>query len=76
MAESGTHPVAVRNAMGFSYLWQDGGNLYWKSSGGSAAELFARNAGFAASAWSPKDQKAFVVWEGADGIYISEAKGR
>ena len=71
LAESGTQPVVVATGKGFGYLWQDGGNLYWRSSGSNKAELFARNAGYATSAWSPKDQKAFVAWEGSDGIYIS-----
>jgi hypothetical protein len=76
LAERGTQPVVVPNGKGFSYLWQDGGNLYWKDSGSSAAGLFARDAGYAAFAWSPKDQKPFVVWESSDGIYFSNAQKR
>jgi hypothetical protein len=76
LAETGTQPVVVRNGSEFSYVWQDGGNLYWKFSESSPVQLFARNAGYAASDWSPKDQKGFVVWESSDGIYIAEASPR
>ena len=76
LAESGTQPVVVPSATGFGHLWQEGGNLYWKNSATSKAELCARNAGYAAAAWSPKDRKAFVIWEGSDGIYISEMSAK
>jgi hypothetical protein len=76
LAGTGTHPVVVRNGSEFSYVWQDGGNLYWRFTESSPVQLFARNAGYAASDWSPKDQKGFVVWESSDGIYIAEANPR
>lgn len=68
--ETGTQPVVVVNGDGFSYLWQDGGHLYIKRTGSGPAEVLAKNAGYAASAW--KAGKAVVVWEGADGIYMTD----
>ncbi len=76
LSGSGTQPVIVQNAKGFSYFWQDNGNLYWRSSERAAPEMFARNGGYAACAWSEKDQKIFVVWESSDGIYLSEVKAK
>jgi hypothetical protein len=70
LAEPGTQPVVARNAQGFSYIWQNDGNLYWKSTASAAPELLARNAGYAAAEWSGKHGRGFIVWEGADGIYL------
>ena len=69
--ETGTQPVVVVNGDGISYLWQDGGHLYIKRTDSGPAEVLAKNAGYAASAW--KAGKAVVVWEGADGIYMTDA---
>lgn len=70
LSETGTQPVVAVNGGGFSYLWQDGGNLYIKRTESSPAEVLAEKAGYAASAWQAG--RLVVVWEGADGIYISE----
>lgn len=70
LSETGTQPVVAVNEDGFSYLWQDGGNLYKRSESG-AAEVLAKNAGYAASAWSEKAGKTFIVWEGSEGIYVT-----
>jgi hypothetical protein len=69
LSESGIHPVAIRTAQGVAYVWQDGGNLYWKSSEASEKKLFSADAVFAAAAWNPRQKTSTVVWEGRDGIY-------
>ena len=71
--ETGTQPVVARNRDGFSYLWQDGGDLYIKTTESRPAEVLAQNAGYAASAWSEKTRKSVIVWESSDGIYMTEA---
>ena len=69
--ETGTQPVVVVNGEGFSYLWQEGGNLYIKEAESSPTELLAKNAGYAASAWSEKARKSVIVWESGEGVYTT-----
>lgn len=71
IAESGTHPVVVPRGKEFSYVWQNDGDLFWKSSASAAPELLAQDAAYGAAAWSERDRKALIVWETTNGIFIS-----
>jgi hypothetical protein len=69
ISDSGTQPVVVRTAAGAAYVWQNGGNLYWRAPGSGEASLFALGGEYAASAWNPKQQNSTVVWEESGGIF-------
>ena len=72
VSDSGTQPIVIRTKTGPEFIWQNGGNLYRKSSGDGKANLISRNASYASAAWSPALRKSLIVWEGDGGIFCAD----
>lgn len=70
LTESGTHPVVICAGSDFGYVWQDQGNLFWRTADSKDRSLLAEGAAFVA-AESSKDGSSVVVWEGQGGLYFS-----
>lgn len=70
LTESGTHPVVLPAGSDFAYLWQDRGNLFWRTAASKDRSLLAEGSAFAAAA-SNHNGTSVVVWEGQGGLFFS-----